>query len=638
LALGVVVLSASTGLRSAQASWPRHLCGTNYFVSQILPLPSLVPDGAGGVYVIGEMDTYEGHVCPAVHLDAAGDNAQSWPTSGALTPPPFHWAVSDAHGGVIAVWTEAAATPHLVGMRWGSDGAVHPSWPVDPVAISDAAPDPSVVILASDTQGGAFVAWVIDSSDLRIQHLQANGGVEVSGGAPLCALSGIRSLDAMVPDGSGGAVVAWTDGRDRGTTGNDVYAQRVDATLTPEWASNGLAVCAHADAQQNAALASDGAGGAFVTWEDDRATPGTFEVFDQRITSAGSIAAGWPADGHRVSVGASSRSPRLVPDGAGGAYAAWTRGSGLPPCVQHIGPDTALVAGWPAGGRAIGSTAALQMALDGIVVDGSGGAYVFWREMPAATWIEREVRLAPSAFAPGWGDTGTVITTGIFNLYARGEGLQPDDQGGVFFLWSTAFGGVTNRSYDRNVIRMSPDGTVGVQLSLVKSSVSAHSVSLQWYAEAGSIQSAALERNTGADWSEVAILLPDGSGNLDYVDLDVVSGHRYGYRLRYLEEARVAYTAETWVDVPWSLLMLRGARPNPAGPNFSIDLSLDDPPGAATLEIFDLQGRRKWRRDVSSLGPGDHLLAIHSLLAPGIYLARLTGLSGARVTPFIVVR
>jgi hypothetical protein len=290
------------------------------------------------------------------------------------------------------------------------------------------------------------------------------------------------------------------------------------------------------------------------------------------------------------------------------------------------------------GGKAIGSPSALQMAFDGMVIDGTGGAYVVWREMPTNQWMERMVKVAANGLAPGWDDTGIVIATGVFNLYVQVNGLEPDGQNGLFVLWSTTFGGVTSRSYGRNLTRLAPDGTTDVQLSLVKASATTRAVTLWWHAEGGSISSAILERKaTGSGWSELSTLLPDGSGDFHYVDSDVIGGSIYAYRLRYDEQGRITYTSETLVDVPRALLILRGAWPNPTGPDVAIAFGLDGSSTAVSLEILDLQGRRQWNREVGALGPGEHVVAVQSALGPGIYYVRLTGVSGSLVRPFVVL-
>ncbi len=71
--------------------------------------------------------------------------------------------------------------------------------------------------------------------------------------------------------------------------------------------------------------------------------------------------------------------------------------------------------------------------------------------------------------------------------------------------------------------------------------------------------------------------------------------------------------------------------PNPAQRRFTAAFDLSGA-ATATLELWDVQGRRLDRRDVGSFGPGRHQIAFGNSrrLAPGIYLVRL--IQGDRVT------
>ena len=83
--------------------------------------------------------------------------------------------------------------------------------------------------------------------------------------------------------------------------------------------------------------------------------------------------------------------------------------------------------------------------------------------------------------------------------------------------------------------------------------------------------------------------------------------------------------------------MLEGARPNPAMRRVAISFSLANR-DAASLDLFDLSGRRVWSRRVESLGPGSHVLSLRDFPphAPGIYMIRLTQ-GGRRLTARAVV-
>ena len=135
---------------------------------------------------------------------------------------------------------------------------------------------------------------------------------------------GNQQAPAIVSDGIGGAIVAWSDGR----SGNfDIYAQHVTAAgvVDGAWPVSGLLACGATGDQTNPVMVSDGAGGAFIAWTDRRFASG--DIFAQHVTAAGSISPGWPADGRELSVASESAdeySPQIVTDGSGGAIVVWS--------------------------------------------------------------------------------------------------------------------------------------------------------------------------------------------------------------------------------------------------------------------------------------------------------------------------
>ncbi len=85
-------------------------------------------------------------------------------------------------------------------------------------------------------------------------------------------------------------------------------------------------------------------------------------------------------------------------------------------------------------------------------------------------------------------------------------------------------------------------------------------------------------------------------------------------------------------------LALEGARPNPTTGALRVWLTLPSRE-AATLELIDVAGRRVLRRDVGSLGPGAHGVALDAArLRPGLYFIRLAQGASVRRSRVVVVR
>jgi hypothetical protein len=64
---------------------------------------------------------------------------------------------------------------------------------------------------------------------------------------------------------------------------------------------------------------------------------------------------------------------------------------------------------------------------------------------------------------------------------------------------------------------------------------------------------------------------------------------------------------------------------NPRAPDGRLRFSLSDG-SPATLELFDIVGRKSWSCEVGGLGGGEHEVRVGdwASLAPGIYMARVT--------------
>lgn len=127
----------------------------------------------------------------------------------------------------------------------------------------------------------------------------------------VCNAPGGQDNSSAVPDGTGGVIVSWEDGR-TGAVG--IYAQRLDANGVPLWTANGVRLSTVAGLWSDAA--PDGAGGAFVSWIHG----GLVRV--QRLDANG--VPQWTADGAPANASpGDQRITSVVADGTGGAFVVW---------------------------------------------------------------------------------------------------------------------------------------------------------------------------------------------------------------------------------------------------------------------------------------------------------------------------
>ena len=270
--------------------------------------PVIVEDGAGGAIVSWDdlRSSTTGDDIFAQHLLATGVVDPAWPVNGrALCTangdqgrPTI--AADGAHGAIVA-WTDGrvANTFHIFAEHVLATGVVDPLWPVNGRGISAAGVTESRPLAVSDGHGGAIVNWQAFTLHVNefAQHVEANGIVDPvwpAGGLAISHRDRLQDFAEIVPDGSGGAVVAWNDS-------NDVVVQHVLATgvLDAVFPDNGVQVCDEDNQRGDVSLVATGAGGAIVTWTDSRNGKDT-DIYAVQVLEIGTLDV--PGDGARGAV------------------------------------------------------------------------------------------------------------------------------------------------------------------------------------------------------------------------------------------------------------------------------------------------------------------------------------------------
>ncbi len=182
---------------------------------------------------------------------------------------------------------------------------------------------------------------------------------------PVSLAPGSKGPPFVCSDGAGGAFVAWRDDRNAATSGIDLYMQHLTAagTVATGWPANGLAVCNATGTQIPADLIPDGSGGAYVTWRDFRA--GNSDIYLLRVSRDATPLAGWPVNGLAVSTRLDDEgADQLALDEAGGVFVVWGLSSAGPTVddlyATRLAGNGTTVAGWPAGGKALVATTAFE--------------------------------------------------------------------------------------------------------------------------------------------------------------------------------------------------------------------------------------------------------------------------------------
>jgi hypothetical protein len=231
-------------------------------------------------------------------------------------------------------------------------------------------------------------------------------------GNRLWGSSGVRvSLDeiesgvyTVAPAASGSIIVAWTDIRNNQS---DIYAQKIDASGTRAWGDVGAPVILHPANQTAPSVASDGSGGGFIVWKDDRdaVNPSNIHLLAQRIDSSG--AALWDLAGVPVSTAFGEKfETGIVPRASGSAIVYWVDGEdpyGHTLYAQRL--DSTGATQWQTNGRQLSDASGTPSGVRA-VPDGEGGAVLAWEQNPTLPYY--------NAIRSIWGFSST-------NIYAVGE-------------------------------------------------------------------------------------------------------------------------------------------------------------------------------------------------------------------------
>lgn len=286
-------------------------------------------------------------------------------------------------------------------------------------------------VAVPDGSGGllAVVEALLPDTTVRLvaQKLDASGGRQwLPNGTTVSTSPGVQHDPAVVPDGAGGLIVVWLDGRN---SAPGIYAQRIDAAGSRMWGDEGVAVELADPSPGIPRAASDGAGGVIVTWHDARL--GQYDIYAQRVDAGGTPL--WTADGLRVYSNAlDQRDPAIVSDGQGGAILVWEdQRSGLADLYgQRLGPTG--VRRWGSAGLAV-CTAAGDQRVPALAASDTF-CVVAWLDTRAGFGEQVYAQRLDRLGAPGWTPDGVVVCT--IDGDRTAPGVVDDGAGGAVLAWA----------------------------------------------------------------------------------------------------------------------------------------------------------------------------------------------------------
>jgi hypothetical protein len=483
-----------------------------------------------------------------------------------------------------------------------------------------------------------IVAWQdsrgIDA-DIFAQKVNSAGTIMWDGaGLPVCSVPGDQESPAVVIDGAGGVIAVWIDARG---PDKDIYAQRISGDGAPLWTSGGIPLCAAAGNQDGVRIMPDGSGGAVAVWQDGR--DGSIDIYAQRIDGDGSPL--WEANGVAVcAIAADQIQPSAVADGAGGIIVAWSdyRGGEADIMAQRLDASGSEI--WQAGGVALCASTGNQSS-PFAVADGEGGAIVSWQDDRGSDSDIHAQRISASGSAL-WIQDGAVVCNAPGDQLA--PKIAPDGAGGAFIPWEDRRSGESDIYIQRINAMGSPIQTPVAEYSAfldnggitVKWTISEEGEMLRYSVWRS-------EGRQGIYKSKLVSTVQKGR-SFAFTDDTCIPGLTYTYRIEYRSGNRSysLFTTEP-IHIPAEKRPHVQSHPNPFNPSTTISYELPAR-GRVNLDIYDAAGRRIVRLVDAVQDEGLHRVVWDgrdsngSEVASGIYFSRLVTVSETVTQKMVLIR
>jgi hypothetical protein len=596
MAIPCVVLCVLVASASAlQAAWIENglpVCTS----AGLQAVPVVASDGAGGAIIawfeiVG--DDYRWDVY-AQRVDSSG--SVRWATAGVPICTEGHSLrsleiVSDGIGGALIFWHDGrnGYPSYTYGQRIDASGVVQ--WQTNGIAVTVG----SYPVAVSDGSGGAIIAVkrpVVYESAIYAQRVSASGEILwAPDGVGICAAAEYQGLPYITMDGAGGAIIAWNESRLDAYA--DIYAQRVDASGVVQWMTDGVVICAAFGYQEYLQLVSDDAGGAIIAWCDSRSLV-PYDIYAQRVNASGSVQ--WMTDGVAVCV-ATGRQwfPVVASDGSHGAIITWQdeRNGNEDLYAQRL--DASGAVRWGADGVAVCAEPGRQIGPAGIVSDDAGGAIIEWCDYRGGSNWDIYAQRVNASGAALWAAAGVAICSAAGDQFPSvTDQLIADGLGGAITAWKDKRSG----EFDIYAQIVRANGTAGDRpvATLLKDFFACaldRAVSVSWnLSEARENAGFSVLRSCRASYYVKIDPAVSGEGfSFSFVDAAVEPGESYRYRVDISTGGSTRCLFETdRVTVPAASFILHQNYPNPCNPSTTVSYYIPAA-GMVTLEIFDVSGR-----------------------------------------------
>ncbi|MBS1493123.1 MAG: T9SS type A sorting domain-containing protein [Bacteroidetes bacterium] len=560
--------------------------------------PASTTDSSGGTIVTWQDYRNGKYEIYAQRINASG--LAVWTPNGVpicLQDSNYNPAITyDGIGGAIITWQSYrnSATADIYAQRIDSNGVVQ--WTANGVALCVVVFDQNTITMVNDDNGGAILTWRdyrsnIGLADIYAQRVSPTGAMLwVANGVSICNQAAEQGAPKLISDGTGGAFITWSDNR---AGDYDIYTQRISAGGAPQWTTNGVATCTSASDQLTPSICSDGAAGVIITWSDFRSTT-DFNIYAQRQGPAGGIV--WTVDGIVMNnnVAYAQTEPQIISDELGGAIITWTdyRTGVLADIYAQRVSSTGAVQ-WTATGVTI-CTAANDQIKSQLVSDGNHGAYIAWEDHRNAGNSDIYVQRIASDASLNWSANGVAVCDA--NYDQLNPSIVSNGNNGALVVWQDFRGG-----NDFDIVTYGFNTALPVELASLTSIVNNRDVNLKW-TTVSEINNSGFEierKNysaTNDNWVNAGFVAGNGTVNTlseyNFQDQNLQTG-KYNYRLKQIDyNGNYEYhnlSSFVQIGTP-SKFNLSQNYPNPFNPvtkiNFEIPID-----AMVNITVFDMAGR-----------------------------------------------
>jgi hypothetical protein len=586
----------------ARADWPPLGLPVARFVGPQIR-PQVESDGQNGAFVVWFQSVY-----PFVQdITRAGEPAAGWPDIGVVPPPRYdprvHWRitpvghVADGEGGVYLL--SAQSEPCLAQCGGGRAGPLAVHRLVAGGASASGWPDEGLLVFDDQSDDFAYLrSKLVKADDHGVIILDAEW--ETRFGIPVAKR--VR-LQAIAPDGS------------------------------RRWGPRGVQIATGLELEELPALLADDQGGAFVFWGERDSTTNTFSIRSQHVSHQGRLL--WGASGRVISNSnfGSLNGPFAAGDGDHGAMVAWASGSAVATDlhVAHVVREGELP--WMREQllrRGAGGASDLQLA-----PTKDGGAIASWLELGGARERGVYAQRISKQGRVAWALDGVLVSTSVGNQPA--PRIASDGHGGAYIAWQgpRPTGKLFATRLDERGVSAPGWPAGGAVIS-------------PWQDAEGNSTSSAEGPYLTATGRDEAIVAWDASQPLLTQPSGATVEQAFVMLLR--PNGPAASTSPSGGDPRLAEDAGDTSRQGPA--ELAVEAMHANPvTGAwirfalpdwrpATLEQFDLEGRRLWSRDIGALGPGTHEARLRdgAWSPPGLYLIRLRQGTHVATTKVVVGR